>query len=249
MQLGLFWDLSVSHMPCVIYPRPNSPFVCSALLSRLGSTYVSAVRNIRLERGLQDPTADAPLLALLLHGIKRRYRPNLNSRQPITATILRRLHRALDSLSLTSHQTALYWAAFTLALYAFLRVSEYTSRTRTKASPSTLLRNNLTLQASTITIRLHKSKTSQYRSPPPIFIAATNTNTCPVAALQQYLSASSRDLLFVFKDGTFLSPNLLSSTLKAALEVAGYNSTGYSSHSFRIGAATSASASGMSYKN
>ena len=146
------------------------------------STYVSAVRMYHLERG---PTADALLLALLLQGIKRRYRPYQNSRQPITATILRHLRPALDSLPLTSHQAALYWAAFTLAFYAFLRVGEYTSQARTKGSPSTLLRNNLTLQASTITIRLRKS---QYRSPPPIFVAATYTDTCPVAALQQFLS-------------------------------------------------------------
>ncbi len=45
------------------------------------STYLSAVRMLHLEWGLQDPTADAPLLTLLLQGIKRRYRPNLNSRQ------------------------------------------------------------------------------------------------------------------------------------------------------------------------
>ncbi len=160
---------------------------CTAQSTRV-SYPVSAVRMFHLERGLQDPTADAPLLALVLHG------PNLNSRQhdnssaptpcvgfsltdlPPSSTVLGGFHVGLLRVSPG----------------AFLRVSEYTSRTRTKASPSTLPRNNLTLQASTITIRLHKSKTSQYRSPPPIFIAA---DTCPVAALQQYLSHRRGDRL------------------------------------------------------
>ena len=105
-----------------------------------------------------------------------------------------------------THQAALYWAAFTLAFYAFLRV---TSRTRTKA-PKQSHPSGLD--------HYHKSKTSQYRSPPPIFIAATNTNTCPVAALQQHIISRSFSKM---EHSSALTPH----------------SRGYSSHSFRIGAA------------
>ena len=225
---------------------------CTAQASRVSfstiSTYVSAIRMLHLQHGLQDPTVHAPLLTLLLRGIKRQNRPNSLPRQPVTTDILQHLKPALRSLTRNSYQATLYWAAFTLAFYAFLRVGEYTSRARTRRSSTTLLASSVTLKASSIIIRLTKSKTSQFQSPPPIHIGATNTATCPVAAMQSFLSrrrASSQLPLFVFRDGTYLTPNLVSSTLKASLRIAGYNPAAYSSHSFRIGAATSASASGM----
>ncbi len=52
--------------------------------------------------------------------------------------------------------------------------------------------------------------------------------------------------LFVFNDGTFLSTCVMSTTLRAALSAARLSPIGFSSHSLRIGAATAASAAGLS---
>ncbi len=168
---------SAGHKGDVPYPHRIRLF-CTAQSTRVSystiSTYMSAVRMFHLERGHPDPTAD---IALLLQGIKRRNQPKLNSRKPISAAILRQLRPALDSISPTSYHSKLYWAAFTLAFYGFLRVGEYTSRTRSKVSPSTLRRIDLTLQTTTITIHLPQSKTSQYCSPPPILVASNGTDT------------------------------------------------------------------------
>lgn len=212
------------------------------------STYVSAIRMQHLQHGHQDPTVDAPLLSLLLQGIKRSTKPPRQHRQPITADILTNLKPAISALKRQAYQSRLFWAAFTLAFYGFLRVGEYTSRRRNKRSPDTLLARSITLDGSTLTIRLRRSKTSQFKLPPPIHIGATNSVTCPVKAMERFLSwrhAPSHAPLFIFQDGTFLTAQMVSSTLKSSLRVAGYNPTGYSSHSFRIGAATAASAAGL----
>ncbi len=227
---------------------------CTAQAARVTystiSTYVSAIRMYHLQHGLPDPTAQAPLLALLLQGIRRSAgHQKRKPRKPITAEMLARLKTATKSGARDSSQAILYWAAFSLAFHAFLRVSEYTAKSRSATSSATLRASHLTLHHSSLTTHLPKSKTSQYHAPPPIHVGATNTPTCPVKAMRRFLSrrtASARKPLFTFADGSYLTPKLVSTTLKQALQSAGFNSTRYSTHSLRIGAATSASAAGMS---
>ena len=202
-----------------------------------------------LQHGFPDPTAEAPLLSLLLKGIKRTRQSNTQQRQPVTASLLESIKPALRSLPLSSSQRTLYWAAFTLAFYAFLRVGEYTARTRLRAHRSTLRARQVQLSSSSITIRLRRSKTSQFKSPPPIQVGANHGPTCPVRALRKFLNrrkASSDQPLFVFKDGSLLTPKLVTATLKSALKQFNHSTAGFSSHSFRVGAASAASASGMS---
>ena len=70
---------------------------------------------------------------------------------------------------------------------------------------------------------------------------------CPVSALLAYLAVrlSRGQHLFVWEDGKPLSRSEFGHLLKKTLEAAGLETSRYSGHSLRIGAATSAAAAGV----
>jgi len=71
---------------------------------------------------------------------------------------------------------------------------------------------------------------------------------CHVAALRGYLGGRPPipEFLFRFNDDTLLSHIHVCSELKLGLQAAGIDSSGYSGHSFRIGAASTAAQVGFS---
>lgn len=79
-----------------------------------------------------------------------------------------------------------------------------------------------------------------------LYIGVTDTCLCPVTALRAYLSrrGSSTGPLFLWRDGSPLTSAHVNSYLGLILARAGVSGH-YSSHSFRIGAATSAAAAGV----
>ncbi len=211
------------------------------------STYVAAIRMNHLTCGFADPTADAPLLSLLLTGIKRTSKATRQPRQPVTISTLKLIKHSLNTLY-PAHDRHMLWAACTLAFYGFLRASEYTAPTKRRSSRFTLTARQVVLTEDSITVRLRRSKTCQFKMPPPIHIGATNDSTCPVSAMACYLAerrAPHSSPLFLFRDDSFLTVRQVSSTLRQTLQAAGLDPTGFSSHSFRVGAATTASAAGL----
>ena len=95
--------------------------------------YMAGIRFAHTENSLPDPFLAAPLLHLLLRGIKRTL--GLTSRQhlPITMTLLQQikeeLARAPDYLPL------MLWSVFTLAFYGFLWSSVFTSPSPSQFNP------------------------------------------------------------------------------------------------------------------
>ena len=110
------------HLPFLPTSEEIIRLFCTAESTRVAhgtiATYVAAIRMAHLQHGFPDPTAEAPLLSLLLKGIKRTRQSNAQQRQPVTASLLECIKPALRSLPLSSSQRTLYWAAFTLAFYA-----------------------------------------------------------------------------------------------------------------------------------
>ena len=78
------------------------------------------------------------------------------------------------------------------------------------------------------------------------FLSPGNSDLCPLAAISSYLyvRGEAPGPLFLFRDGRPLSRQILASKVQHILHSAGYSGT-YSGHSFRIGAATTAAACGV----
>lgn len=99
-----------------------------------------------------------------------------------------------------------------------------------------------------IRLRLQHSKCDHAGKGTFIDIAKTDTPVCPVKLLKDYLAIRSKlnGLLFCHFNGKHVSRYQFSSILSKSLKVLGIDSSGFKSHSFRIGAATEAAAKGIS---
>lgn len=99
--------------------------------------YVDAIGALHREHGFKDPTRKSYQLKLLYKGILRtRGQDQVSKRQPITSTVLARmLEVILASHHWRRHDRLMLTAAFTLASYVFLHVSEFTVNSHYSSNP------------------------------------------------------------------------------------------------------------------
>ena len=94
----------------------------------------------------------------------------------------------------------------------------------------------------------HKSlKADPFRTGVQVVVGKVEGSLCPVSATLTFLVIRSRGdgPLFRFADGRPLTRSRLVNQVCQALQEGGINSTPYSGHSFRIGAATTAAKEGI----
>ena len=86
-----------------------------------------------------------------------------------------------------------------------------------------------------------------FRAGIDIYLGRTNTELCPIVAVLSYLAVRGSEVrpLFRFNDGKPLTRQRLVNQVRTALQTQGIDSSSYSGHSFRIGAATTAAAAGI----
>lgn len=181
-------------------------------------------------------------------------KPSSDSRLPITPNILKSFLLALEHTTSSFFTKCLLRAMFLVAFCAFLRIGEIT-----KTSGSTqhfILFGNVTIKSDAqygeyieITIphfKHAKSSTSTIR----LQQNNTDSNLCPHKSLMQYLRIRKHDSpsqpLFSFMDGVPVSRQFFTDQLRLALSFCNLNLHHYQTHSFRIGAATTAAARGFS---
>ena len=98
--------------------------------------YMAGICFAHTENSLPDPFQEAPLLHLLLHGIKRTVGLVLRQCLPITMTLLRQIKKELAyAHDFLPSDKLMLWLAFTLAFYGFLRSSEFTSPSSSQFNP------------------------------------------------------------------------------------------------------------------
>jgi hypothetical protein len=174
---------------------------------------------------------------------------NVDTRQPITLSILHRLISCLPIIHHHSFPIALLKAMFLLAFNAFLRVGEMTARSMHGTSDNTLQTQDCAVnfkcqQVSSVSLTLRNSKHNHAR-PFHITIPANNSNNCPAVAIHHYLTLAKPKSgpLFQTQAGNPVTRHFFHTQLNRCLRAADIDTTVYKSHSFRIGAATEAVAS------
>ena len=95
-----------------------------------------------------------------------------------------------------------------------------------------------------VRVHIKASKTDPFRKGVHVFLGRTEYPLCPVTALLAYMVIRGRapGPLFFMAHGAFLT---FVQEVRKALSIAGIDQAKYAGHSFRIGAASTASAAGI----
>ena len=214
------------------------------------STYISAVAFCHKLNGWSDPSQSF-IVQKLKEGCRRSNRKS-DIRRPVTLDLLGRLCHIVACIVKSEHEAALFRSAFLLAFFGFFRVGEITASSKSADCSRILGLSDVRFEGhdqSTMIIKLRFSKTDQQGNSASLrFRRNPNSQLCPLRCLSQYLSMRPPvgDCLFVHADGSPLTAYQFRHILKKGLEALGVPTLGFSGHSFRIGAATSAALNGLS---
>ena len=210
--------------------------------------HLAAIRHFDILSGNSNFDSPKPRLFMLLRAIKRK-QGNAHrkpSRIPITPSLLIKIHTYLLHSNISPLNRRMLWAAATTAFFGFLRSSEFVSPTTKSFDPQvTLLFSDASIRHSRCLLQIKGSKTDPFRFGCTIRLSPTSNLLCPVNALYNYLTLhpTRRGPLFTYEDGTFLTQRRLNTFVKAALPSPPDRPV--SSHSFRIGAATTAASANV----
>lgn len=227
----------------------------SGLKHRTIKSYLSAIRFLHIEEGQADPFRASHLrLQYVLQGIKRAEAEKGLSRRerlPITPRILRSLKGVWDKKAMDP-DVSMIWAACCLGFFGFLRAGEMTVPGDKEFDAAVHLSfKDIAVDdpknPQMVKVRIKQSKTDPFRKGLDIYLGKTGTDLCPVVALLRYLTVRGKrgGPLFQFQDGRFLTRQRLVEKVRVALRETGVDEAKYCSHSFRIGAATTAAAKGI----
>ena len=214
-------------------------------------TYLSAVRHLHISEGYEDPLRGSMQLELLMRGARRTKPSRKDCRLPITPLILSRIYEVLNQ-NPDSYENKLIWAACCLGFFAFLRSGEFTLKQGERFDPkwhlsvNDVATDNLS-KPTVLQIHIKGSKTDQWRQGAFLVVGHTNSHICPVKAVLAYMAVRGfkEGPLFIDNKGSPFTQQALISSLRTTLTKAGIDCSYYSGHSFRIGAATTASAKGV----
>ena len=219
--------------------------------------YLSAISTWHQQNGYKSPTSHNPMLSFIMKGARKQYalkRNHISIRQPITARILKHMLQEVrkPSCHLCEHDKRMLAAAFTLAFFGLLRISEFTVPSKRSFDPRKHASiTSIQWKGNHFIFTIKSSKTDQLHYGQAVYITRSHSEICPFAAMRQYfsycgLNKSLRDApLFTFKTGQPLTRHSCLKYLRSSLAAAGYQHLTFNTHSFRIGAATSAAQAGI----
>lgn len=215
-------------------------------------SYLSAVRHLQISHGMGELNMGAmPRLELVVRGLKRRQASlQTKPRLPITPSILLKIRTAWDGSS--EWDKIMLWAAMCICFFGFLRCGEVVVPGELNFDPSQHLTfadiavDNVS-HPTFMKVGIKQSKTDPFRKGTEIIIGRTGGALCPVAATLSYmvLRGPGSGPFFMFRDGRPLTRQRFVTALRDILQQVGIDSSKYSGHSFRIGAATTAAARGI----
>ena len=209
--------------------------------------YLSAVPNLHVSAGLHKEFSKqlTPRLELVLKGIrKEKAKSTPPSCLLITVEIMGSI-KAVLARNPTGYDNTLLWAACCQAFFGFLRCGEFTVPSQEAYDSDMHLsladialydKNNPTV----IQVTIKQSETDPFRQGVDLYLEKTGKDICPVCAFIPYfvIRGAKPGPLFVFADRRQRFASLVTSTLqRAGIDDKQYN---VNTHSFRIGAATTA---------
>ena len=216
-------------------------------------SYLAAVRHAQIAIGLGDPhMSDMPQLEYVVKGLRKKTAGAAQrTRLPITPLIMQQLKEVWGRMP-NGHDAAMLWAASCLCFFGFLRMGEAVVPADNEYDAQVHLnfgdaRVNSTASPEWMEVLIKASKTDPFRKGVTIYLGVTGGELCPVAAMLGYMVRRGERAgpMFLFADGSYLTRERFVAQLRQALAAAGIKAKQYAGHSFRIGAATTASLCGL----
>jgi len=228
--------------------------------------YLSGLRQLHTVNGAEPPEIRTSLVKSILRGqtnidnIKKR-QGDSQKRLPMTMSIMRQLKEEIRTSTENPKFKLLLWAICTLAFHGAFRIHELLCTTESTFDPDfNLLGNDVSVRQEFkeggekfLEVKLKCPKESKVGNITIIDVFETKGSICPVKAFtkwRQHTNIDDRQPLFRKEDGTPMTGTKLNKWLKDKLgKYIDYGKEKYTSHSFRIGLATTLGVKGCSNKD
>lgn len=229
------------YLSCLEKERPST--------SKINNTLYGISHAHKLA-GFQNP-CNSPLVTFVKEGLLRSVESEHNTKEPVSDVMLKQIAEKYEH---SSSLLDMRFVSMTLLSFAgFLRFNEVISLRRSDV----LFKNNC------IELNIRKSKTDQFKKGHIIYISKTYNASCPVKALQKYLSLAgipdnSDEFLFrkvsyckksqthKLRKGKALSYTRAREIFLFHMSELGLDKDKYGLHSLRSGGATAAATRGVS---
>lgn len=197
-------------------------------------------------RGVTESTGDFRIRKML-EGWSREAVRQPDGRQPISPGVLKGLVGVWREICKSDFEAALFHSAALVAFFGALRISELIARSKSDSTRKALQRGDVAFTEGTVSIRIRGSKTDQKQKGATIQLGrCSDSELCPVTALGRYLELRGTEpgFLFCHEDGSPLTKYQFWAVTGQALARLGLQGVKFGTHSFRIGAASTAAAMG-----
>ncbi len=215
-------------------------------------SYISGIQFFhKLLYGAPSPEINNSQTTLLIRGIQRSRPIRPDSRLPITLDILTKCIHALRTCYQPPSTARTLDTMFILAFFGFLRCAELTASSKFDPAINPTISDLTVLDSETISFLIKQSKIDQVKKGHFVYIFNLSSPIQPYQAVREYLhlrisqAKSPLEPLFLDHAGKPVSRTWFQKQLKSVLLSAGISAANFSSHSFRIGAATSAAQKGL----
>lgn len=219
------------------------------LAQKTAKLYVAGI-SYHLKLGNHLDLTQNFLVRKLLEGYRRKASTH-DSRMPITLDLLEKLLLILPLVCYNDYEVKLFSAAYSMAFFGFFRVGELTGGSHHNTNHSVRFQDvELFTKHGKLRIILKHSKTDQEGRGEIVIIENDKFHSSirPVSIISDYLNVRPEvpGNLFCHYGGQPLTRVQFTAVLHKAIMALGLDSTKFKSHSFRIGAATTAAMLGFS---
>lgn len=224
------------------------------------NNYLAGIRQLHIAKGLPSPNIRTATVNLILRGLQNKEASNNlrtaeQTRQPITEATMLLLKKRLGDWEQRKTDQRLIWAVATNLFHGLFRVQELLCEKATEFDPAfTLLTSNIHWEPHD----LPKSLQFQLKAPKEdrkcrstiVDVYSNDSPTCPVRAFTKWVQNikhwPANQPAFRWSDGSPLTASQFNKILKERLEGLSDSQRAFTSHCFRIGAASRLGALGHS---
>jgi hypothetical protein len=224
------------------------------------SGYLAGIKKLHIVKGLPEPTLRSNLVQMVLEGKKNMEAANKqlegNSRQAATPLVMKLLKAKISQWQAKITDKRMVWAVCSLLFHGAFRGAELLTNSCSLFDPAyTLLKDDIVCAMgndgkTVVQVKVKAPKESKNGASVIVDIYQTDTDICPVRAVQKWSEATqgmAGDMpAFRFDSGVPLTGTKLNQLLREWL---GDSVPGISTHSFRIGAASMMGKLGFSDKD